>query len=80
MHHSPLDPQNLTEHARTNRESWNSDSRTYQAEHGGQLAASGGLAWGVWQIPEAELGVLGDVRGLDILEFGCGAAQWSIAL
>jgi SAM-dependent methyltransferase len=34
----------------------------------------------VWQIPEAELNVLGDVKGLDILELGCGAAQWSISL
>jgi len=34
----------------------------------------------VWQIPEAELEVLGDVAGLDILELGCGAAQWSISL
>jgi SAM-dependent methyltransferase len=39
-----------------------------------------GLAWGVWQIPEAELQVLGDVTGKDVLELGCGAAQWSIAL
>ncbi len=44
------------------------------------LASSGGMAWGVWQIPEAELDVLGDVRDKDILELGCGAAQWSIAL
>jgi SAM-dependent methyltransferase len=34
----------------------------------------------VWQIPESELKVLGDVAGLDVLELGCGAAQWSISL
>ena len=34
----------------------------------------------MWQIPEAELNVLGDVAGLDVLELGCGAAQWSISL
>jgi SAM-dependent methyltransferase len=34
----------------------------------------------VWSIPESELNVLGDVGGLDILELGCGAAQWSIGL
>jgi len=34
----------------------------------------------VWQVPESELKVLGDVAGLDVLELGCGAAQWSIAL
>jgi SAM-dependent methyltransferase len=36
--------------------------------------------WGVWQIPDSELGVLGDVSGKDVLELGCGAAHWSILL
>jgi SAM-dependent methyltransferase len=70
----------LTEHADRNRESWNADADDYQARHAAMLEASGGMAWGVWQIPEAELQVLGEVRDRDILEFGCGAAQWSIAL
>lgn len=34
----------------------------------------------MWRIPESELSVLGDVAGLDVLELGCGAAQWSVAL
>jgi SAM-dependent methyltransferase len=34
----------------------------------------------VWQLPESQLRVLGDVREKDVLELGCGAAQWSIAL
>lgn len=76
----PFDPDGLTPHVRANRDSWNSDSAEYQADHGPQLAASGGLAWGVWQVPETELRILGDVQGKDILELGCGAAQWSIAL
>jgi SAM-dependent methyltransferase len=75
-----LDPGSLPDHAAANRDSWNADSDTYQVEHGPQLKASGGHGWGVWQIPESELQVLGDVKGRDILEFGCGAAQWSIAL
>ena len=76
----PLDADGLTPHAGANRDSWNADSAQYQTDHGPQLAASGGLAWGVWQVPEAELRILGDVQGKDILELGCGAAQWSIAL
>jgi SAM-dependent methyltransferase len=75
-----LDPDKLPEHATANRESWNADCDTYQSDHGEQLSAPGSPGWGVWQIPESQLQVLGDVRGLDILEFGCGAAQWSIAL
>jgi SAM-dependent methyltransferase len=70
----------LTPHAARNRASWDASSDEYQAKHGEMLAASGGLAWGTSQIPESELQVLGDVAGKDILEFGCGAAQWSIAL
>jgi len=70
----------LTDHAAFNRASWNADADDYQARSGPQLAASGGMAWGVWQIPEAELRILGDVAGKDVLELGCGAAQWSIAL
>lgn len=70
----------LTEHAARNRRIWDEQSDAYQERHGRQLAESGGTAWGVWQIPESELQVLGDVAGLDVLEFGCGAAQWSIAL
>ena len=75
-----FDPKGLSEHAAQNRESWNTDSDVYQEDHGPQLSGPGKPAWGVWQIPEAELNVLGDVAGRDILEFGCGGAQWSIAL
>ena len=70
----------LTDHAARNRTMWDGYSDEYQATHGDDLAASGGYAWGTTQIPESELQILGDVGGRDILEFGCGAAQWSIAL
>ncbi|MGO9759878.1 MAG: class I SAM-dependent methyltransferase [Solirubrobacteraceae bacterium] len=70
----------LTPYAARNRMVWDRQSAEYQAQHGPQLAAAGGTAWGVWQLPESELEVLGDVREKDVLELGCGAAQWSIAL
>ncbi len=62
-----------------NRAFWDDYADTYQADHGPQLAVHG-AAWGVWQIPEAELRILREVAGRDVLELGCGAAQWSIAL
>jgi SAM-dependent methyltransferase len=68
-----------SEHEQHNRAFWDEDADGYQEAHGAQLAAAP-LAWGAWRIPEAQLGVLGDVAGLDVLEFGCGAAQWSVAL
>jgi SAM-dependent methyltransferase len=75
----PTEPR-YSEHELRNRAMWDAYSDEYQGKHGGQLAKSGGLAWGTSQIPESELNVLGDVAGKEILEFGCGAAQWSIAL
>jgi SAM-dependent methyltransferase len=69
----------LRDHEARNRAYWDTRSADYQAEHGAQLAIHG-AAWGIWQIPEDELRVLGDVAGMDIVELGCGAAQWSIAL
>jgi len=67
------------DHERRNRAFWDADADDYQAAHGKALRSSP-LAWGVWRIPEDELGVLGDLTGLDVLEYGCGGAQWSIAL
>jgi SAM-dependent methyltransferase len=66
-------------HAEKNARSWNATSAEYQSAHGSQLSVDN-LVWGVWSTPEQELGILGDVGGKDILEFGCGGAQWSIGL
>jgi ribosomal protein S12 methylthiotransferase accessory factor YcaO len=55
----------LTTHAARNQASWDALSDGYQERHGGFLAASGGLAWGTAQIPEAELHVLGEIVGRD---------------
>jgi SAM-dependent methyltransferase len=69
----------MTDHERRNRAFWDADADDYQAAHGDVLARHP-KAWGVWRIPEHQLGVLGDTARLDVLEYGCGAAQWSIAL
>jgi SAM-dependent methyltransferase len=70
----------LRPHETRNRDSWNEDSDDYERRHAEQLASDDGRSWGVWHIPEDELGILGDVRDRDVLELGCGAARWSIAL
>jgi SAM-dependent methyltransferase len=66
--------------ARRNQRAWDDDSDSYQREHGRMLRGERALAWGIWRIPERELRVLGNVRGKRVLELGCGAAQWSLAL
>ncbi|HZR41910.1 MAG TPA: class I SAM-dependent methyltransferase, partial [Ktedonobacteraceae bacterium] len=71
---------NLSEHARKNRAMWEASSDEYQQRHDAALSGEHAMAWGLWRIPEAQLHILGEVTGKDILEFGCGAARWSIAL
>src|ERR1700736_3960779 len=70
----------LSEHARKNRAMWEASSDSYEQRHATSLAGQNAMAWGLWRVPEAELHILGDVAGKDILELGCGAARWSIKL
>lgn len=70
----------LSEHARKNRAMWNASSDEYEQRHMAALSGENAMAWGLWRIPEADLHILGEVKGKDILELGCGAARWSIAL
>jgi SAM-dependent methyltransferase len=39
--------------------------------------ASEEIVWGVFSIPEPEIGVIGEVNGLDVVELGCGTAYFS---
>ena len=72
--------QPLTEHALKNQRMWEAQSDDYESRHADALSGDLAMSWGLWRIPEAELRVLDPVAGRDILELGCGAARWSIAL
>jgi SAM-dependent methyltransferase len=65
--------------ARRNRAAWDAASDEYQDRHR-EFIGRAEPRWGMWQLPESELRILGDVEGKDVLEYGCGAAQWSILL
>jgi SAM-dependent methyltransferase len=62
-----------------NRAFWDRESDSYQELHRDHIGRPE-PRWGLWQLPESELRILGDVKGKDVLELGCGAAQWSILL
>lgn len=74
-----LTHQAMHEHERANRAYWDRWSREYQTIHGREISARPD-AWGMWRVPEAELRVLPDVRGRQVLELGCGGGQWSVWL
>jgi ubiquinone/menaquinone biosynthesis C-methylase UbiE len=69
----------LQNYAELNREDWNREAEKYQTRHRSNLVGAGGL-WGpVFGVPaEAELRILGDVAGKDVLELGCGGGQWTL--
>jgi len=49
----------------------------YTDEHAYTAWAAADITWGIFNVPEQQLGVLGDVRGLDAVELGCGTAYFS---
>jgi SAM-dependent methyltransferase len=63
-----------------NRANWDRRSDEYQERNAEFIGRKDGPRWGMWQLPDSELGILGDLDGKDVLELGCGAAQWSILL
>lgn len=63
-------------HVERNRAVWDEWSAAY-SEAGRLCWAAAEPSWGIWGVPESELGVLPDVVGKDVLELGCGTAYWS---
>jgi SAM-dependent methyltransferase len=66
----------LTEHAQRNRTQWDEWAEEYVGP-GERAWAQEDPTWGVWKVREADLGVIDDPAGKDILEAGCGTAYWS---
>jgi SAM-dependent methyltransferase len=60
-----------------NRALWTIVNSEFTDEHAYRAWAAEEITWGLFQIPERDLGVLGDVDGLDVLELGCGTAYLS---
>jgi SAM-dependent methyltransferase len=69
----------MTSSSELNRAFWDRQADEYQERHR-EFIGRPEPRWGMWQVPESELGVLGDVADKDVLELGCGAAQWAILL
>ncbi|MFN8040175.1 MAG: methyltransferase domain-containing protein [Acidimicrobiales bacterium] len=62
------------------RDLWAAVNAQFTDEAAAERWAAPGLEWGLFRRPEAEVGALGDVAGLDVVELGCGTAFVSAAL
>ena len=67
----------LSEDARRNREAWTRSNAEYTDKQASKTWGKGEPTWGTYSVPEAELNVLGDVAGKDVIEFGCGTAYFA---
>jgi SAM-dependent methyltransferase len=61
----------------TNRALWTMVNSAFTDEDSSRAWAATAVTWGLFQVPECDVGVLGDVRGLDVIELGCGTAYFS---
>jgi hypothetical protein len=60
-----------SEHVLVNRASWDHDAPNRVDR--GRRSWANEPHWGIWGVPEAELGLLpDDLGGLDAVEIGCG--------
>ncbi len=59
-----------------NREAWTRANRDHTDARAHEAWSQREIAWGVWQVPESEVGVLPDVDGIDVVELGCGTAYF----
>jgi SAM-dependent methyltransferase len=60
-----------------NRAVWTKHNAEHYDSRAARAWAKDEIDWGVWEIRESEVGVVGDVDGLDVVELGCGTAYFS---
>ncbi len=60
-----------------NRELWTGSNAEFTDADALRSWMKDEIEWGVFGVPEAEVDVLGDVSGLDVVELGCGTAYFS---
>jgi SAM-dependent methyltransferase len=60
-----------------NRALWTDVNAQFTNDAADRAWAATEVSWGVFEVPERELRVLGDVAGLDVVELGCGTAYFS---
>jgi SAM-dependent methyltransferase len=63
--------------ARVNRELWTVVNRQHTDADAERAWTAEEVTWGLFRVREADLGALGDVSDLDVVELGCGSAYLS---
>jgi SAM-dependent methyltransferase len=59
-----------------NRTAWTTFAPQY-AKVAPRIWSRTEIDWGVWNVPESDVGALGEVAGLDVVDLGCGTGYFS---
>ena len=65
------------DYVQQNVANWTRANTDYTDASAARAWAQEEITWGVFEAPESELNLLGDVNGLDVVELGCGTAYFS---
>src|SRR5881296_2729015 len=68
--------EDLPDYALTAREHWTRSNAEYTNARARQRWAQEEIDWGVWSNPESVVQILPDLRGLEVIELGCGTAYF----
>ena len=60
--------------ATRNRAVWTRANADHTDAEADRRWAADDITWGVFEVPEASIGTLGDVADRDVVELGCGTA------
>ncbi len=66
-----------SEDAARNRDLWTKSNAEYTDAQAAEKWALDEITWGLWDVPDSELGIVGELAGLDVVELGCGTAYMS---
>ena len=67
----------LPDYVKANRDHWTKNNAAYTDGSAENAWNQQEISWGVWKTPEGDIKVLPDVRGMDVVELGCGTAYVS---
>jgi SAM-dependent methyltransferase len=68
---------NWSNDAARNRELWTTSNAQHTNANARDHWAAGEITWGVWSVPEADVRILPELAGKDVVELGCGTAYVS---
>ena len=69
-------PEDLPDYAVTARKHWTESNAKYTDGRARESWARNEIAWGVFKSREADIRILPDLNGLEVIELGCGTAYF----